>query len=437
MATTRASKLITVTEYGTGVSLNLSTADIISFQQIGANDTIIKHVTNRGKIAKNRVTETVSQVYALTETNTGTGVYLFQAITLADAINLGKVVYISNERVLILRQETTNATVLVDELKNVPAKYTFSTPTAADFNTAAGNTFAITTQKTNYTPSQTLYINNLKVKQVIPESPAVAPVITFTTHVKSATGAVTTAGTGYTSPTVSITGGGGAGATGTVNTKVITATVVDGGTGGTPGAVTITGTTGTGTKFQATGTINGSGILTGALVVSVAGDYSVPVTSISAEPVTGGSLSNCTVSLSLGISSFAITANGTGYTSYPTFGLVDATGVNGVITANMLVESPLVIVNAGKDVNANPTLAFSSGTTQAVATATYSALTQTVVSTSLSNAGAYKKGTDAYPTLVITSVAGAKILYDAKEIEFEKIQVAETVATIKSAINAL
>jgi len=43
-------------------------------------------------------------------------------------------------------------------------------------------------------------------------------------------------------------------------TKVLNATVVNGGTGGTPGAVTIIGTTGTGTKFQATGTINGSGV---------------------------------------------------------------------------------------------------------------------------------------------------------------------------------
>lgn len=84
------------------------------------------------------------------------------------------------------------------------------------------------------------------------------------------------------------------------HTKVLSAVVTTGGTGGTPGAVTITGTTGTGTKFQATGTISAGGILTGALVVSVAGDYTVNPTNLNAEPVTGGGLSGTTIAIGVG-----------------------------------------------------------------------------------------------------------------------------------------
>lgn len=75
------------------------------------------------------------------------------------------------------------------------------------------------------------------------------------------------------------------------------ATVVDAGAGGTPGAVTLTGTTGEGTVFQATGTINGGGVLAGALVVSVAGAYTTVPDDLAAEPVTGGGLEGATVAL--------------------------------------------------------------------------------------------------------------------------------------------
>lgn len=71
--------------------------------------------------------------------------------------------------------------------------------------------------------------------------------------------------------------------------------IVAGGTGGTPGAVTVTGTTGTGTKFQATGTISPSGVLVGALTVTVRGVYTTDPTNTAIEPVTGGSLSGATV----------------------------------------------------------------------------------------------------------------------------------------------
>jgi len=412
----------------------LSSCAIINFTQIGANDTSITYINQRGKLYKRRVTQTPAQIDTACISNT---VHMMQAITLES----GVVLWLNIDRVIYADVLTASSPLVTaityDNYNNDITVYKASLPTAANFVAATDNMFAVTTQPKGGVPSKTRYINNLRISRLAQERPLVSPVINFTTHVKSATGVILTAGTGYTSPTVSITGGGGVGATGTLNTKAITATVVAGGTGGTPGAVTITGTTGTGTKFQATGTINGSGILTGALVVTVAGDYSVPITNIAIEPVTGGGLTGCTVSVSLGLQSFAITANGSGFTSYPLFTVVDATGINGTITANMLVESPLVIANGGVDISTAVTLTFSSGTTTAVATATVSSSLQTVTATSLSNAGAYKKGTDTYPTLTVSGGSGALIMVDAHKTEFDKIQCEEVMSTIQTAINAL
>jgi hypothetical protein len=103
----------------------------------------------------------------------------------------------------------------------------------------------------------------------------------------------------------------------------------------------------------------------------------------------------------------------------------------------MLVESPLVIAEGGEDINTTVTLTFSSGTTTALATATVSSSLQTVTATNLSNAGAYKKGTDAYPTLVITGGVGAYIVYDEHKPEFRILQVEETMATVQTAVNVL
>jgi hypothetical protein len=82
------------------------------------------------------------------------------------------------------------------------------------------------------------------------------------------------------------------------NDSVISATVNAGSSGGTNRPVTITGTTGTGTKFTARGNISG-GALTGPLIITNAGSYTVDPTSLSAEPVTGGGLTGATVALTM------------------------------------------------------------------------------------------------------------------------------------------
>lgn len=157
-------------------------------------------------------------------------------------------------------------------------------------------------------------------KNSVPDSYAQPhPVMSLPTTLLStvSAAALSAAGTGYVpGDTVTIAGGDyQAPAVVTItHTKAVSAAVVAGGTGGTPGAVTVTGTTGTGTKFQATGTITAGGVLAGALVVTVAGDYTVNPTSIAVEPVTGGSLTGATVVLVMGALTASVTTAGLYYT---------------------------------------------------------------------------------------------------------------------------
>jgi hypothetical protein len=88
--------------------------------------------------------------------------------------------------------------------------------------------------------------------------------------------------------------------------------ITSGGTGGTPGPVTLTGTTGTGTKFQATGVIDLGGVLTGSPVISNTGIYTVNITDVEDEPVTGGGLTGAALgSLQTRVSAVTLTNRGT------------------------------------------------------------------------------------------------------------------------------
>ena len=91
--------------------------------------------------------------------------------------------------------------------------------------------------------------------------------------------------------------------------KVISATVAAGGSGGTNGTQTVTGTTGTGTKFTASVTV-ASNAITAVLSITLAGSYSVMPTVLTAEPVTGASLTGAQLSIVMGVESVTVTAAG-------------------------------------------------------------------------------------------------------------------------------
>ncbi len=135
---------------------------------------------------------------------------------------------------------------------------------------------------------------------------------------------VQTGGTGYTSPSVAITGGGGSGATATATASggVITSiTITAGGSGytSTP-AVTITDGAGPGTGATAQATI-GYPVLAFTIGNGGGANYvSAPVVSITGG---GGTGATATATLSSGkVTAITLTAAGSGYTTNPTVTLI-------------------------------------------------------------------------------------------------------------------
>jgi hypothetical protein len=214
---------------------------------------------------------------------------------------------------------------------------------------------------------------------------------------------VTGAGTGFTGiPTVGFTGGGGTGAaasavmkaltatavtaqsgagsyapsdtitlaggTGTnpiltvTNTKVVSATVAAGGSGGDDGTQTVTGTTGTGTKFQASVTV-ASGAITAVLSITVAGDYTVNPTSLTAEPVTGASLTGAQLNVKMGVLTATVSTAGalTALASSPVAqGSTSGAGTGATFSLTYGVNT-VTVTDGGEDYSSAPTVAFSGG----------------------------------------------------------------------------
>lgn len=159
-------------------------------------------------------------------------------------------------------------------------------------------------------------------------------------------------GIGYqTIPTVAInvpasgakSTGSGATATALMGVKAVP-TIAAAGTGGTNGAVVLTGTTGTGTKFTLAGTIAG-GVLTSIQSVTLAGSYSAMPSSLAAEPVTGGSLTGCTVNLSAAMGVVGYTVTGAG-ANYPNDGVSTTASVSGGTPTTAAVPGAVTVTSA-------------------------------------------------------------------------------------------
>ena len=125
---------------------------------------------------------------------------------------------------------------------------------------------------------------------------------------------IVSAGSGFTArPTITITGANTTPATATANAGVVGVTITAAGTGYAAGnTFTATGGTGTAAVLTVT-TVNASGNVTGVSITTV-GDYTV-VPTVTNNPFTSntGSGTGFTATLSLGISSVALTAAGEGY----------------------------------------------------------------------------------------------------------------------------
>lgn len=108
-------------------------------------------------------------------------------------------------------------------------------------------------------------------------------------------------------------------------TKVVGATVNVAGSGGTDGTQIVTGTTGTGTKFQASVTVSG-GAITAVLGITLGGSYTVNPTAISAEPVTGASLSGAQLAVVMGVNTITLTNPGVFTANAATFTQASSSG---------------------------------------------------------------------------------------------------------------
>lgn len=150
---------------------------------------------------------------------------------------------------------------------------------------------------------------------------------------------------------------------GVVTYFVQSATVNAGGSGGTNGTQTVTGTTGTGTKFQASVTVAG-GAITAVLSITTAGSYSVLPTSLTAEPVTGASLTGAT--LSLGVSAIwtantitTTNASATGTAGWARLAAANTAGAAGIVDMDVGTSGTTAIINTTSIASGGPVVVSS------------------------------------------------------------------------------
>lgn len=184
---------------------------------------------------------------------------------------------------------------------------------------------------------------------------------------KALTATVVTAqsGSGSYAPSNTITLAGATGSEPVVtvtHTQVVSATVAAGGSGGTDGTQTVTGTTGTGTKFQASVTV-AAGAVTAVLSITVAGDYTANPSSLTAEPVTGASLTGAQLNVKMGVLTATVTTPGslTALAANPVAqGSTNGTGTGATFNMTYGVLA-VTVTNGGHDYPVAPSVAFSGG----------------------------------------------------------------------------
>lgn len=188
-----ASKLISLTNLSLGgAAMKLSANKVVRFTASGS-DTLLGYINQQDKYVEHLMDETVGTI--------NTAAARTQAVTLTSD---GSTVYINSDRIIYLDTKDSKTIItLANEGKPVPEVLVVD-ETAADINTAAGNTFLVTAQVTG----STRYINNLYIDSVVADAATSLPTVSATYKIKVETVALTVQGAGYTSATVSFSGGG-------------------------------------------------------------------------------------------------------------------------------------------------------------------------------------------------------------------------------------
>jgi len=188
-----ASKLISLTNLSLGgATMKLSANKVVRFTASGS-DTLLGYINQQDKYVEHLMDETVGTI--------NTAAARTQAVTLASD---SSTVYINSDRIVFLDTFGSNTLItLANEGKPV-SEVLEVTETAADINTAAGNTFTVTAQVTG----SVRYINNLFIDSVVADAATSLPTVSATYKIKVEQVNLTVQGAGYTAATVSFAGGG-------------------------------------------------------------------------------------------------------------------------------------------------------------------------------------------------------------------------------------
>jgi hypothetical protein len=226
---------------------------------------------------------------------------------------------------------------------------------------------------------------------------------------------VLSGGNGYTSaPKVTITGGGGTGATATAvvaNGVVTSINITNGGSGYTsdPNVIISGGTGGTAVSSLAGAT----GSLVAIQLVNTGTGYTTtPNVTISAPTTPGGVQATATATVSGGrVTGFTVTNSGSGYTSSPTITVeapASGTTATGVGIFSGFGVQTVTITNAGINYTGNPNVIFSEpqlpNGVRATGTATVNVSTGQIIGFTITNPGS---GYTNAPTISISSGTGA------------------------------
>jgi len=442
----QASKSVSVTDFITGKAFKISANNILNFLAQGAN-TQITYIDNRGKVLSRLVTESLATI--------NTAAARTQAVT-----QDGVTIYINSDRIIFIDDITSSRMITYDAGVNVPAKY-FVSESAANINTAAGNTFAITTQASPNQVSVTRYINNLRIDQITAEAVSSQAVLQLLMRPESYT--VTAAGTGFTSaPSVAITGGGGTGATATSTLKLLSSVPAVAGSGYAPAdTITLAGGTSTTTAIAnvvrtklvsvavnatgagyvagdtitlAGGTFSTAAVLTvltetgGAVTtfsISTAGSYTVNTATFT-QGSTSGSGTGATFNTALyGVESVTVNTAGV-YTVLPANPIAQAStsggGTGATLTGTWGVNTVVLGAN-GSGYSSMPTVTISGGGgTGATATAVMEGDSITVVSGG--------SGYTTTPTISFTG-GGGTLLAATATIDLPTETVASATVTVR------
>lgn len=206
-----ASKLISLTNLSLGgAAMKLSANKVVRFTASGS-DTLLGYINQQDKYVEHLMDETVGTI--------NTAAARTQAVTLTSD---GSTVYINSDRIIYLDTKDSKTIItLANEGKPVPEVLVVD-ETAADINTAAGNTFAVTAQISGVTR----YINNLYIDSVVADAATSLPTVSATYKIKVEQVNLTVQGSLYTTASV-VFAGGGTGATLPTATAHINAGAVD------------------------------------------------------------------------------------------------------------------------------------------------------------------------------------------------------------------